>query len=754
MESSSNNASTSRIRPTDADILRDGRKGALKDSEELAVEVSLRDQSLKKLVSTLEEQDEGSRTVELWRQGNMERTDWIERQQELLQHYDEFIEPIYNATQSWSSTLHLPVMLTMVKTYHARMLAAMLSIDPPFTVKARQAANVERAMLIQELMRYTISAWVNKHKGIEEVADAWIWSWITAGRGWLKNRWERSFTRYMDVVEESTNAGSTFLPGPDGGLQEFPNIVKKEVEKERVIKTFDGPMMEFLPNEDVIMIGGSDPQEADHVLHSTYMTASELWSLVDQKVFREDAVKKAIEFGESQRSADPTGFIKDQQRVSSGEGPVDTTIDEQRYQVIERHSRIVIDQSGIASDVIMWVHGGTGAILRATYLYRVMKTGLRPFFCIDFHRRQNGAPAGLPELLYTLAKEIDAIHNMKMDFGLVSSMPFGFYKSTSSLSDERMPLEPGVLIPLDNPQTDVFFPNLGARTGFLSQDEALIYNQIERFTAISDISLGIVGGQGAARTATGARALLGESNANLDVYLRRMNRGFKRALVHLFHMVQDRIEPGFQFRILGDDGSMYWETIKSREELAGMYDFELEASSANSNKQIQIEQANSVLQTVANPFFIQLGIVSPANIFNALKLKFQVEGLRDYSKYISKPQGPLQVHTPEEIANATLAGIDIKLGPQDDLEGFIAFFDNLVKHDELLGQFNEQQTVLLARKAQEAASMLESMQAQQAQVANQQQMAMNAGMANGQQPPQMVPQGAAGPAQAPDQQTA
>ncbi len=733
----------------DSDVLRDGRKNVLKDDEDLKVVVDLRDQVVKKLLKKLEDQGEGLRTRELWLQGNALRTDWLSRQQELLLHYDEFVEPIYNSTQDWSSTLHLPVVLTMCKTYHARFLAALLAIDPPFTVKARQSANVDRAHFIQEFMRYTLHSWVNVNQGIEEVADAWLWSWVTQGRGILKSRWERRFTRYVDVVERQEQAGQLVVPDEQGQLTVIPQMRTVEEEKEVVINTFDGPMVEYVPNEDIMMIGGneSDPQECDHVLHSTYMTASQLWSLVDQGIFRKEAVEKVVEFGENLRSADVASAFKSQQVQSSGMGALDNELDEKRYHVIERHSRIVVDDSGIASDIIMFVHGETGEILRATYLYRVSKTGLRPFFSIDFHKRSNGMPAGLPELLYSLAKEIDAVHNMRIDFGILSSMPFGFYRATSSLSEEKMPLEPGVMLPLDNPQTDVFFPNLGNRTAFTQQEEQTLYSYIERMTAMSDMSLGIIGGQGAARTATGARALLGESNANLDVYLRRMNRGWKRVLHFLFHQLQERTPPGFMFRVIGDDGSMYWETIKDRKVLQGQYDFELEPSSANSNKTVQIEQANAVLQTVANPFFIQLGIVTQIAVFNALRTKFMVEGVRDWSKYLRKPQGQMRLYTPEEIANSVLAGVDIKLGPEQDLQGFLEYFEYIVSNDEILGQFTEQQTVLLAMKAKEAEQMLQAMQAQQAQMANAAQMQMNASM--GAPTPQGAGAGQAPPSAAP-----
>jgi hypothetical protein len=204
--------------------------------------------------------------------------------------------------------------------------------------------------------------------------------------------------------------------------------------------------------------------------------------------------------------------------------------------------------------------------------------------------------------------------------------------------------------------------------------------------------------------------------------------------------MQEKLPPGFQFRVLGDDGSQYWETVRGREEIAGMFDFELEPNSANSNRQVQQEVAQNTFATIMNPLLIQMGVVTPGNIYNAAKNMFQALGVKDFSKYITKPQGPMQIYTPEEIANATLAGVEVKLGPEQDLQGFIEYFQYIVDHDELLGQFNQEQVVKLARKVQEAQAMAEAVAAQQAQVANQQQVATNAALTT-----QAAPQATAAP---------
>lgn len=766
----------STYRPQDQDVLEKGRKKPLRefDVEQMggepagddpqqqsqdpsepkkqSVEVDLREQINQKLYDKLVELNEGHNTVSIWNAANVHRQAWLDRNEWMLKEYDEFLEPIYDSPNTWSSTLHLPTALTVVKTYHARMLAALLAVDPPFTVKARQAANQDRADLVQELMRYTINTWCNHFQGVEETVDAWLWHWIVSGCGILKLRWERNYTRYVDVIEKEEPGDPVFMTDPQTGEQQVVRPPKKvEVEQEVVRETFNGPVFEHVMPEDLVIVNGDgDPQRADDVIHQSFMTASQLWTLADTKVFNLSAVEEVIKSGENRIDSETVNGIKLERAENAGTAAPDKTYDLDRYQILERYAKIDIDGSGINADVILWVHKQTSQILRATYLYRVNPEGTRPFFKIDFHKRYGqDYGVGMIELIYSLTKEIDAIHNMKVDFGLISTMPFGFYRSTSNMSTEKIPFEPGALIPVDNPQTDIFFPQLGNRSGFTGQEEQALQQQIDRFTSISDISLGVIGGQGATRTATGTRALLGESNANLDVFLRRMNRGWKRAIVFLFQMLQQKIPAGFQFRLLGDDGNSYWETVPDRKAIAGMFDFELEANSANSNKQIQIEQANSILQAIANPLFMQTGIVSPLELYSALKTKFQVEGVRDFGRYIKKPNMD-RIWSPIEILDAALAGVNIPLNPQEDLQGLLDLIQHFMDTPELLGQFQPAHVALLKKKQIEAQNILSALKAQQAQVANQQQIAMNRGMGTA---PQSMPGGPAAPQQ-PQQQPA
>jgi len=678
-------------------------------------ETPLRERIVDELVTLLKEKDIGQKIATNWEKYNGFRQEQLDRQRILLEELDEFMDPIYSKPQEWMSDLHMPTAYTICKTFHARMFSAIMDQDPSFQVKSRTEANVERAELVQEIMRYTVDSWANNNTGIANTMDEFIWEWCTTGRGILKMRWEKEYTRFVDIEEFDE-------PGPDKVVngQMRPQIRKGErpVKKDELI--FDGPMWDQVPDEELLIVGGEgDPDKADMVIQTLRMTTHKLHSLADRGIFNRKAVNKVIEGGNNRPTTDTTANKKSDRARRSGESSPDAQEMTDRYQILEAYIPVNLDKSGISSDIIVWVHKQTREILRATYLWRVMKTGLKPYAISEFHKRKGQTSAiGLVELTYTLAKEIDAMHNMKIDFGMISSVPFGFYRATSSLAKERLPVSPGNMIPVEDPNRDVNFPNLGNRTAFTTQEEAALFSVISRMTGISDLQLGVLGAQGAARTATGARAVVNESNANLNIFLRRLNRGFKKALKYTFHMLQDKMPDGMEFRLIGTDGNQYFRRVQSREELKGMFDFDIEPNSSNSNNQVRIDRANQIFQITQNPILLQLGISTASNVFEAAKNALKSFEIRDWSRYITPPANATRRFTPEEMANRALRGVDVPLDPSQDLQGFIALAQDLINNDDTLGQFSEEQAINLARTMQQAIQLSQAVQQAAAQQAN------------------------------------
>ena len=716
----------------DQEVVNEGRRNALEGAE-----APLRDQIVSKLYRQLEKDEIAKKVEELWTAGQANRVAWLERQKIYLQSLDDYSVQDSSGPFDGSSKLHLPIPLIVCKTFHSRMYQALMGVDPPFYCKARNEASLDRVATVSDTLRYYIYDGSNYGRGVDQVVDLWLWDWITTGVGIVKWRWDVKYERYIGV-REVPKRGPTKFVVQNGQEVAVPTTVIDEEEYAETKKCFDGPVCDLISPEDIRIVGGGgDPDLADAVLHRQFLNASELWTLADRKIFNSDAVSQVIEAGGDKKEGAIGNDIKQQRAENAGHAKITGEEDLDRYEIVEAHLSADVDGSGINANVVVWVHLRTKTLLRATYLYRVSPDGQRPFVKIDFQpRKDQEFAAGLIEMVFPLAKEMDAIHNMRIDWGMISVMPFGFYRASSGLDPATIQLEPGALIPVDNPQADVFFPNLGNRTVFGMQEEAAIQQMIERVTNISDINLGLISGQGATRTATGSRLLTGEMSSNLDVYLRRLNRGWKKFIRCLLHLLQHRIPPGMSFRLSGDDGKDYWRTIRSTKDLEGDYDIEVLPNSASSNQQIQIDTAQQIYQLTSNPLDIQLGIIGAQERYESVRNLLQALGVKDFGRYLAKVDESQRLTklTPEEEANRLLRGIDVPVQPGMDHEGFINWFQMVLDNDDLLGQFNEDQTIQLARQAKIHQQMMQAMAEMQAQQANVQQMRNNAAQSQQQAP--------------------
>jgi hypothetical protein len=713
----------------------EGARTALPDE----VQAPLRDQIVKKLYSKLEEMDVGRKVTSIWEVGMSNRTLWSERQRAWLASWDEHLIADTSGHFDGASQLHIPMPFIVCKTLHARYMQALWQ-DPPFSVKPQNEASIEAVPLVRDVMRWYLMRGANYNRGVGKVADQWVWDWITQGSSILKLRWDVQYSKFIDVAMVPE-------PGPeqfqiiDGREVSIPTVRMVEKEVERVKKSFDGPVADLVDLENILIVGGNgDPDEADSVTQLEYLTASQLWTLADRKIFNKEAVEEVIRSGPDELTGEPTQAIKQDRKLNAGHSVVDSDTDLDRYGILESYLKLDVDGSGINSDVVVWVHKKSSKILRATYLYRISPKGYRPYAKADFQPRKGQEfGAGMVEMLYPLSKEMDAIHNMRIDWGIISVMPFGFYRASSGIDPETIQLEPGALIPVDNPQTDIMFPNLGNRTVFGMNEEAAIQNMVERLTSISDLNLGVLSGQGATRTATGARAIVNEMSSNLDVYLRRLNWGWEKFLCLMLDTLQQRIPEGLAFRLTGDSGADMFRRVNSAKDIYGDFDIEVSPNSASSNEGIQQEKANMLAQLLADPLAIQLGIVTPAQYYNAKENQIRQLGFKDFGKYLQKPQGPLRVLTPEEEANRLLRGMPVPVTPEMDHQGFLDFYQMVYDNDELLGQFTEEQTIELARQAKRHEQMMQAISQIQAQAANAAQMQQNAMMSQQQAPTGMNP---------------
>ncbi len=712
--------------------LQDDKKQAESRTPMKDVKVSLRDQHISKLYDTLQDEEVGTKLAKAWSMATNNIATVLDKQKIYDQDLDDFNLGESEGKFGGVSNIHLPTSFIVCKTYHARFLEALLGIDPPFSVKARREDGVNRVPVVEDLMRYALMQWSNTNQGIEEAVDAWVWNWCTKGTAIMRARWLTTYESYLDVVEEKFPLPPLFHVDDKG--QEFQEAQwgSREVDKLVTVKTFDGPQYDYIPLEDFRMIGGKgNPDLADKIMYRSFFTASELWTKVDQGVFLEEAVAKVIEGGKDSETGSDQSGLKLQTKQNTGitnSGHDETELD--RYEIIECIFRYDVLGNGINSDVVAWVDRQSGEILGCTYLRRIMPTGQRPYSVIHFHKRPGEEYGiGLLEILHPLSKELDAMHNIRIDNAIFQSIPFGFYRATSSLDPETIQLEPGALIPLDNPQTDVYFPSLPNRTPFTAQEEQVIQSYVERLTGISDLSLGVMSGtQGPTRTAEGVRAVLGENNNNLSVHLRRLNKGWTKILRTTWHLVQDRTPPGFCFRITGQDGQDVYRKV-SNTDLALEVDFDLQANTSNSNKAVQIEVNQQLVNMTMNPMNVQLGLCGPSEIYAAQKQYANSLGVKDIHRFLKKPEGYFYNLDAGEEFQRIIRGEKIQIHPAADHQAFLAFAQTFLATEadpkRLNKSLNAEQTQAVISQMKDHQKIMEAMQQAEANQAVKQQMMQN-----------------------------
>ena len=208
---------------------------------------------------------------------------------------------------------------------------------------------------------------------------------------------------------------------------------------------------------------------------------------------------------------------------------------------------------------------------------------------------------GICEIAKHLSSELDTIHNMRLDVGFSTNMPFFFYRSTSTINPEKITLRPLKGVPVDD-INDVRFPQLQNVTSFYHQEETLLYSLVERVMGVTDLFLGISPTKGAAaRHATGFVGTQQESMARTSETLNQDASSFS-FLCHLIYDLEMQFGPPERIiRLQGREGPLSQKAQLSREELfmRGEYDFTLGANEGMFSSFIRQQQAQALMQLKA-----------------------------------------------------------------------------------------------------------------------------------------------------------
>jgi hypothetical protein len=285
---------------------------------------------------------------------------------------------------------------------------------------------------------------------------------------------------------------------------------------------------------------------------------------------------------------------------------------------------------------------------------------------------------GIPEMIEDIVKEIDIQHMQKIDSQTIRNSPMFMYRA-GMINNKAVQFIFGQGIPVQGmtPLNDVMAPmnNQNQAAEFSYKDEQMILeSKVEELLGQVDFTLQSMINKRQPRT-------LGEVNQqvqgaqttfSLDAAL------FKGQIEELFNWYWDLWcqygNDEEEFSYFGKDG---WEKIRlNREEVKGKYKITVRGNDQNTNPQIRLQKAQAVMADMENPILMQSGVVTPINLANALKMKYQLMDIDNWQELVTFPQPKQQSPPPPPIKMNMLdltpleqAQVKQKFGIQPDMHG-------------------------------------------------------------------------------------
>ena len=664
-----------------------------------------------------------------------------------------------------STPIHIPVVMYHVQRTAAGLVSAVLGGGRVVRAMARNRAFLKRQETVTEFLNYQLLHDLN----LEETLDKLAVDFLVHGKFIVKVPWvtkkettrvfhkfdadtppeqvlEQLYPGITDTMQDSKNEFLWKVKRPAAGTERdvtltdevefFPADDRTDVVVTGEETTYENPMVVRKRLEDVVVPNPDTLQElrkAAWIIDRSWITVDEVKRLHRDGIYdllTDEDMEAVEQWGSHEKNE--LRDVKGVRDVVAGQQGVEPRSDETGTRtgltVLEYYGWWDVNDDGFKERVIFWVIEELKLLARAKYLSEVYRDNEWPYAEAGFIQTEGFYQMGVPELAEGLQDAIVMLHNQGLEWGLITSAPFGFYRPSSGMKPETIRYQPGELIPLDNPKEDVVFPQFPtAQQQWRFNEEALLNQYLDRTLAQGPVQFGQPpeGRASAVRTARATLALIGQSDLLADLTLRRFYRGVQRLFYLVWRRDKEFLPPGRAFRIVGaaDPAQDPFRTLQSREELAGDYDFELIGTNFTANRDSIRQTILLIFQTLLNPLTLQTGIVGVRNIYEIAKELLLSLDRKDFDRFISKPAAASAEppKEPQEEHDMMMNGIPARVNPNEDIQGHLQAHMEFVMSDSF-GSVPAHYVPLFKAHLQEtmqAAQMFQQAQASQAGAAEQ-----------------------------------
>lgn len=284
---------------------------------------------------------------------------------------------------------------------------------------------------------------------------------------------------------------------------------------------------------------------------------------------------------------------------------------------------------------------------------------------------------GIPEIVEDIVKEIDVQHMQKIDSQTLRNSPLYLHRA-SIVNPKTVQFKFGQSIPVNGftPLNDVMKPlnNSNTNVEYSYKDEQmLLEGKIEEVIGQIDYAMQSQINRRQPRT---AQEVFGQQQQQQMVFSLDANM-LTEQVSDLFCWLYDLYcqygDDEYEFMYFGDKSPNGEKIRLNREEIQGKYKIKVRGNEQNTNPQIRLQKAQTILEAQLNQIAISTGVVTPQNIAEGYKRFYQEMQIDNSDSLftIPPPPTPPQPQIPLTIEKIKLtddeeAQILIKYGIKPD----------------------------------------------------------------------------------------
>jgi hypothetical protein len=298
-----------------------------------------------------------------------------------------------------------------------------------------------------------------------------------------------------------------------------------------------------------------------------------------------------------------------------------------------------------------------------------LKKHKRPFVEASMIKDGSYWSPGLAELLVDLEDELRVNHNQATEAGQLAMNPPVAYRPASGFNPETFRMQPGLAVPLDNPETDIRQLEIRADMNIAAWKEQVVLAYGEKLTGMSDLQMGRQSDRpNAPRTAQQTVSLLEEGNVRISLDTKVLREDMTAVLGHFWDLEYMFAPDEVFFRVTEEDAGGLFDTAKggsilSIEERDGRYDFKLQFANSVYSREANKEKTLARYQLdLQNPLIVQ----NPQALWDITNKAHEALGDPDFGALVPRP-GPADLPVDPKVEWVNLLhGEDVHVNPADN----------------------------------------------------------------------------------------